>query len=117
MAIDPRDKELSRQLQKDAMAEALQADEFRSIEDWRKHYLPNGIPEQPEIPQLNSSSGQAVCQVSAGGSRRIVTRAQYEELQRREAAKVCDRMVSVSAVSYETGSACAIAIRALREGS
>lgn len=30
-----------------------------------------------------------------------------------EAAKVCDQMVSVSAISYETGSACATAIRAL----
>jgi hypothetical protein len=97
MAIDPRDKELSRQLQKDAMADALQADEFRSIEDWRKHYLPNGIPEQPEIPQLNASSGQAVCQVSAGGSRRIVTLAQYEELQRREAAMLTDAQIDAIA--------------------
>jgi hypothetical protein len=32
-----------------------------------------------------------------------------------EAAKVCDQMVSVSAVSYETGSACADAIRALSQ--
>ena|GEM_PF-4436247 len=30
-----------------------------------------------------------------------------------ESAKVCDRMVSASAVSYETGSACAQEIRAL----
>jgi hypothetical protein len=97
MAIDPRDKELSRQLQKDAMAEALQADEFRSIEDWRKHYLPNGIPEQPEIPQLNASSGQAMCQVSAGDSRRIVTRAQYEELRRREAAMLTDAQIDAIA--------------------
>jgi hypothetical protein len=32
-----------------------------------------------------------------------------------EAAKVCDQMVSVSAISYETGSACAAAIRALSQ--
>ena len=32
-------------------------------------------------------------------------------LEREAAARECERMVSVSAVSYETGSACAAAIR------
>jgi hypothetical protein len=70
MAIDPRDKELSRQRQKDAVTEAMQADEFRSIEDWQKHYLPNGIPEQPEFPQLRASAqARDACQVDKFSSR------------------------------------------------
>ncbi|MEX3914838.1 hypothetical protein AB4Y43_01135 [Paraburkholderia sp. BR10872] len=25
---------------------------FRSIEEWERHYLPNGIPELPQLPML-----------------------------------------------------------------
>jgi hypothetical protein len=35
-------------------------DEFRSIEDWQKHYLPNGLPEEPEFLQLSATQPAAV---------------------------------------------------------
>jgi hypothetical protein len=50
----------------------------------------------------------------------IYTAAQLRERDRQiveVCAQICERMVSVSAVSYETGAACAAALRKLLEDS
>jgi hypothetical protein len=65
-----------------------------TFEEWRKEHLSmDGYPQYTAEDAWQASRRAAL----------------------EEAAKTCDQMVSVSAIGYETGSACAAAIRALSQ--
>jgi hypothetical protein len=78
------------------------------FDEWRRStWHPLSSDPRKECPEHWNMAAKHHMSIAWQASRRAAIE---------EAAAVCDRMVSVSAVSYETGSACARDIRALADG-